>query len=305
MRIQTSPSLSHPRLVSRQHGPADIHRLCHHLCVLSVVRPGWTDKADAQRTAEDPKKWKDMVKVDYKSKNWEETDVEVKITHCGYVSLLLCVVFARRRSRSVCGSDVHTLDHGWGKLAPPVVAGHEIVGIATRVGSQVDTGIKVGDRVGVGAQIASCYTCKLCTNQNENYCAKKIDTYVRAVSIVHPRFPLSFLSLLWSGLLSSFTFVLRPRSLPPTSCSDTTDRPTTTPTASRPRAATRPGLSPTSSTSSRSRIRSRPRRPRPCSVPASPPTRPSSATAPAPARRSPSSASAGSYVLLRLSSRTR
>jgi alcohol dehydrogenase (NADP+) len=73
---------------------------------------------------------------------------------------------------------VHTLNGGWGELTPPVIAGHEIVGIATRVGSQVDTGIKVGDRVGVGAQVGSCYSCKLCKSENENYCPKKVDTYV-------------------------------------------------------------------------------------------------------------------------------
>ena len=53
---------------------------------------------------------------------------------------------------------------------------HEIAGTAVRVGSQVP-GIKVGDRVGVGAQIASCYDCALCTHDNENYCPKRIDTY--------------------------------------------------------------------------------------------------------------------------------
>lgn len=53
---------------------------------------------------------------------------------------------------------------------------HEIAGTAVRVGSQVE-GIKVGDRVGLGAQIASCYDCHLCTHDNENYCPKRIDTY--------------------------------------------------------------------------------------------------------------------------------
>ena len=37
----------------------------------------------------------------------------------------------------------------------PVVVGHEIVGKAVRVGSQIKH-IKVGDRVGVGAQSGSC-----------------------------------------------------------------------------------------------------------------------------------------------------
>lgn len=55
---------------------------------------------------------------------------------------------------------------------------HEIAGTAVRVGSKVK-GIKVGDRVGVGAQCASCYECNLCKNDNECYCPKQIDTYVR------------------------------------------------------------------------------------------------------------------------------
>jgi alcohol dehydrogenase (NADP+) len=99
--------------------------------------------------------------ITYPSKKWEETDIEVAITHCG-----------------VCGSDVHTITGGWGDYPPPVVVGHEIVGIAKRVGSKVK-GIKVGDRVGVGAQVGSCYTCRACTTHNENYCPNLIDTYVR------------------------------------------------------------------------------------------------------------------------------
>lgn len=60
---------------------------------------------------------------------------------------------------------------------------HEIVGIAVRVGSKVK-GINVGDRVGVGAHINSCHECHLCRNDNENYCSKMVNTYVRAHNIV-------------------------------------------------------------------------------------------------------------------------
>lgn len=56
---------------------------------------------------------------------------------------------------------------------------HEIVGTAVRVGSKVE-GISKGDRVGVGAQIGSCLSCKYCKSGNENYCPKGIDTYVSA-----------------------------------------------------------------------------------------------------------------------------
>lgn len=58
--------------------------------------------------------------------------------------------------------------------------GHEIVGQAVRVGSQVK-GIKVGDRVGVGAQGDSCLSrfgqCKECDEHEENYCPKIVWTY--------------------------------------------------------------------------------------------------------------------------------
>ncbi|KAL5533502.1 ADH6_3 [Sanghuangporus sanghuang] len=107
----------------------------------------------------DVQKWKEFSVIEYPSKKWAETDVEVAITHCG-----------------VCASDVHTLSSGWGAIQAPLVVGHEIAGMAIRVGSEVK-GIKVGDRVGVGAQIASCYNCALCTHDNENYCPNRIDTY--------------------------------------------------------------------------------------------------------------------------------
>jgi hypothetical protein len=183
--------------------------------------------------------------IKYPSKKWEETDVEIAITHCG-----------------VCGSDVHTITGGWGDIPLPTVVGHEIIGIAKRVGNQVKSGIKVGDRVGVGAQIASCYECKLCKTDNENYCAKKVDTYVR----------ISYIYVLLS-LDADTTFLL-------------VRRPASTPTAPAPRAATLPASSPTSSSSSLSRKVSSRRTPLACSVPASPSSARSFGTALVRVRRS-------------------
>ncbi|KAK1751000.1 chaperonin 10-like protein [Echria macrotheca] len=95
---------------------------------------------------------------EFEPKRWEETDIDIKITHCG-----------------ICGSDLHTLRSGWGPTDYPCCVGHEIVGFAVRVGSQVQ-GIKVGDRLGVGAQSDSCQgrkgDCKACASGNENYCSK-------------------------------------------------------------------------------------------------------------------------------------
>jgi hypothetical protein len=59
--------------------------------------------------------------------------------------------------------------------------GHEIVGRAVKVGSNVKD-VKVGDRVGVGAQISSDMTCVNCKNQQENYCPVCKDAAVMSVS---------------------------------------------------------------------------------------------------------------------------
>ena len=92
---------------------------------------------------------------EYQPKPWEECDVDIRISHCG-----------------ICGSDIHTLRSGWGPTMYPVVVGHEIVGTAVKVGSRAEGGIKVGDRVGVGAQSGSCLRgdCEECESNQEQHC---------------------------------------------------------------------------------------------------------------------------------------
>jgi len=80
-------------------------------------------------------------------------DVEFKVQFCG-----------------VCHSDVHTARGDWGSVEYPCVTGHEIVGVVTRVGSDV-TKHKVGDKVGVGCLVNSCGTCAPCKDGLEQYCA--------------------------------------------------------------------------------------------------------------------------------------
>lgn len=50
---------------------------------------GWC--ADGPEAAAGKMKW-----GPFKPKDWEETDIDIKITHCG-----------------ICGSDLHTLRSGW------------------------------------------------------------------------------------------------------------------------------------------------------------------------------------------------
>lgn len=86
-------------------------------------------------------------------------DVTVQIQYCG-----------------VCHSDLHSVKNDWGYTRYPVVPGHEIVGIATKVGNNVKK-FKVGDRVGVGVIVGSCEQCECCQQHLENYCPQVIFTY--------------------------------------------------------------------------------------------------------------------------------
>jgi len=82
------------------------------------------------------------------------TDVTIKILYCG-----------------ICHTDVHHAKDDWGITMYPVVPGHEITGVITKVGSDVE-GFKEGDKVGVGCLAASCLDCEYCKTDQENYCEK-------------------------------------------------------------------------------------------------------------------------------------
>ncbi|KAJ9177486.1 hypothetical protein P3X46_012702 [Hevea brasiliensis] len=88
-----------------------------------------------------------------------DKDVKIKVLYCG-----------------ICHSDLHSIKNDWGISIYPLLPGHEIVGIATEVGSNVEK-FKVGDKVGVGCMVGSCGSCDDCTNNLENYCPKIIPTY--------------------------------------------------------------------------------------------------------------------------------
>ncbi|KAF1773456.1 D-isomer specific 2-hydroxyacid dehydrogenase, NAD-binding domain conserved site 1 [Phytophthora cactorum] len=134
---------------------------------IDMVRKG-TTMSTAPRTihayatfakGEEAKPW------EYQSRPLGPEDVEIKISHCG-----------------ICGSDLHTMDSGWSQTMYPCVVGHEIVGEVTLVGDQVKD-MKVGDRVGVGAQVWACLNkfpdepCKECANGTDAYCRYHVGTY--------------------------------------------------------------------------------------------------------------------------------
>ncbi len=83
-----------------------------------------------------------------------EQDVRVSVTHCG-----------------VCHTDVHAIDNYYNITTYPFVPGHEIVGHVTETGKAV-TGLKIGERVGIGWQGRSCGKCEWCLQGEEQLCLK-------------------------------------------------------------------------------------------------------------------------------------
>ena len=82
----------------------------------------------------------------------KEHDVVIDIKYCG-----------------ICHTDVHQARDEWGGGIFPMVPGHEIVGVVTRVGSHV-VKFKPGDKVGVGCLVDSCRVCEHCRDHLEQYC---------------------------------------------------------------------------------------------------------------------------------------
>lgn len=87
-------------------------------------------------------------------------EVEIAVSHCG-----------------ICRSDVHLIDNDWGVSTYPLVPGHEIVGVVSRVGAAV-TLLSTGQRVGVGWLAGSCMNCEQCLDGNENLCRQGQPTCV-------------------------------------------------------------------------------------------------------------------------------
>ena len=71
----------------------------------------------------------------------------------------------------VCHSDIHQARDEWTGAMFPMVPGHEVVGIVTKVGKDV-TKVKVGDKAGVGCMVDSCRDCPPCAEGHEQYCTK-------------------------------------------------------------------------------------------------------------------------------------
>ncbi|WP_130803849.1 NADPH-dependent aldehyde reductase Ahr [Acinetobacter ihumii] len=78
--------------------------------------------------------------------------VEVKVEYCG-----------------LCHSDISVINNDWHSSVYPVVAGHEVIGVITQLGSEAK-GLKVGQRVGIGWTAESCQSCNPCISGQQVLC---------------------------------------------------------------------------------------------------------------------------------------
>ena len=83
-------------------------------------------------------------------------------------------ILVQMRASGVCHTDLHAVDGDWPiKPALPFIPGHEGVGIALKVGSEVRD-VKEGDRVGLPWLRAACGQCEWCITGWEALCPKAI-----------------------------------------------------------------------------------------------------------------------------------
>lgn len=126
------------------------------------------------------------------------------IQACGYAaqnakSLLTYFSFERHDPRDydvtidihycgICHSDIHQVNDEWGGSTFPMVPGHEITGIVSKVGAKV-TRYKVGDRVAVGNFVDSCRKCGPCQRGLEQYCEEGATWTYNSVEKVNGKEP--------------------------------------------------------------------------------------------------------------------
>ncbi len=90
--------------------------------------------------------------ITYEPPPLAEHDIRVTVTHCG-----------------LCYTDIQGIDDYYGITTYPFVPGHEIVGFVSEVGKAA-SGLKKGDRVGIGWQGRFCGQCEWCKQGEEQLC---------------------------------------------------------------------------------------------------------------------------------------
>ncbi|KAJ0660096.1 putative mannitol dehydrogenase [Helianthus annuus] len=97
-----------------------------------------------------------------------EKDVRFRVLYCGICHSDLHFV---KKTKTIGGLPATQQPQGTIFLVQ-----HEIVGVVTEVGSNVEK-FKIGDKVGVGCLLGSCRSCQSCASDYEQDCLKQVFTY--------------------------------------------------------------------------------------------------------------------------------
>jgi len=87
-------------------------------------------------------------------------DVEIEVDYCG-----------------ICHSDISMINDEWGMSDYPLVAGHEVVGRISAVGSAVSR-LEPGQLVGLGWHSEYCNSCHSCGSGDHNLCSSAQGTII-------------------------------------------------------------------------------------------------------------------------------
>jgi uncharacterized zinc-type alcohol dehydrogenase-like protein len=88
------------------------------------------------------------------------SEIEIEVSFCG-----------------ICHSDLSMIDSEWGRTRYPIVAGHEVVGVVSKLGDSV-TDFSIGDNVGLGWHSDYCDSCSYCSNGDHNLCGQSRPTII-------------------------------------------------------------------------------------------------------------------------------
>ena len=78
-------------------------------------------------------------------------------------------ILLRIKICGVCHTDLHTVEGELPEVKPPIIPGHQVVGVVEKNGKNASR-FKEGDRLGVAWLYSSCTNCGYCTRENENLC---------------------------------------------------------------------------------------------------------------------------------------
>jgi alcohol dehydrogenase, propanol-preferring len=80
------------------------------------------------------------------------------------------LILSRCTSIEVCRTDLHVIDGELARPKLPLVPSHEVVGRFDALGDHVDSGLKLGDRVGIPWLAHTCGVCSYRIHGHENLC---------------------------------------------------------------------------------------------------------------------------------------